>query len=201
MPAAMLEPRTLTGQYVRLEPLAPEHHAKLTAIGADPALWRYMPIDAATGYPGKLAQQIAAIEAGEQMVFAVIRLSDAALVGSVAYMAIAPAHARLEIGTIWYQQPAQGTVVNPETMLLLLDYAFASGFNRVEFKADAKNARSRAAIRKLGATEEGILRQHMWLPEGFDHPGRFRDSVYYSILVDEWPALRDRLKKRLAAFG
>lgn len=198
MPAAKLEPRILTGQYVRLEPLEPRHYDGLIAAGSDPALWKYMPIDAETGYRGKLAAQAAAMAAGEQLVYAVYRLGTGTgeIVGSASFMAIAPEHARLEIGTIWYRPADQGTMVNPETMQLMLEYAFTAGFNRVEFKADAKNARSRAAIRKLGATEEGILRQHMWLAQG-----RFRDSVYYSILADEWQALHDRLRRRLAAFG
>lgn len=200
MPAAKLEPRILTGQYVRLEPLEPRHYEGLIAAGADSTLWKYLPIDAEAGYRGKLTAQAAAMAVGEQLVYAVYRLGEGqnaeTIVGSAAFMAIAAEHARLEIGTIWYRPEVQGTMVNPETMQLMLETAFEGGFNRVEFKADAKNARSRAALRKLGATEEGILRQHIWLAQG-----SFRDSVYYSILADEWPALRDRLRRRLAAFG
>lgn len=200
MPASALQPKTLTGQYVRLEPLEARHREELTAAAADPALWKFMPFDPDKGYAGKLAEQTAAMAAGEQLVFAVRRLKDSTVVGSAAFMAIAPAHARAEIGTIWYRPDVQGSMVNPETMLLMLDHTFSCDYNRIEFKADVKNARSRAALRKLGATEEGILRQHMWLPRGLDHQGRFRDSVYYSILADEWPALRERLQRRLAAF-
>lgn len=201
MPASALQPQSLTGQYVRLEPLEAHHREELMAAAADPALWKFVPFDPDKGYGEKLAEQMAAMAAGEQLVFVVRRLRDGLVVGSAAFMAIAPAHARVEIGAIWYQPEAQGSMINPETMLLMLDYGFSCDYNRIEFKADVRNARSRAALRKLGATEEGILRQHMWLPKGVDHQGRFRDSVYYSILADEWPALRERLQRRLAAFG
>lgn len=185
----------LSGRYVRLEALCEAHRSDLTTLAADPDLWRFVPFDAETGYAAKFDALLAAGAKGTQVGFAVRRLGDGALVGSASYMAVAPEHARVEIGAIWYCKQAQGSFVNPETMLLLLDHAFSCGYVRVEFKADALNSRSRAAIRKLGATEEGILRRHMWLPQG-----RFRDSVYYSILADEWPVLRARLAKRLAAF-
>lgn len=190
-----LTAKTLTGRHVRLEPLTPRHRAALIAAADNPDLWKYVPFDAAAGYAGKLDGIEAAMAAGREIAFAVVRLADETVVGSAAFMAIAPEHARVEIGAIWYRKDAQGTAVNPECMLLMLEHAFAAGFNRVEFKADSCNARSRAALRKLGATEEGIMRQHMWLPQG-----RFRDSVYYSILAAEWPVVHERLKRRLVAF-
>ena len=100
----------------------------------------------------------------------------------------------MEIGSTWYAPGAQARPVNPEAKYLLLGNAFAAHYNRVEFKTDAKNARSRAALRKLGAKEEGILRGHMWMPQGY-----FRDSVYFSILAAEWPDIRSRLERRLDA--
>src|SRR6185369_15773547 len=106
-----------------------------------------------------------------------------------------PAHAKLEIGGTWYAAEAQGGFVNPEAKYLLLENAFACRYNRVEFKTDSKNARSRAALTKLGAKEEGVLRGHMWVPQGY-----FRDSVYFSILASEWPAVKAALQRRLAAF-
>lgn len=196
MSASPLRPTTLCGRFVRLEPVEPHHHPELIAAAADPELWKYVPFEADKGYAGKLAAALAAVAAGTQVIYAVRRCSDGVLAGSASFLAIAPVHARVEIGAIWYRAEDQGTAVNPETMQLMLDHAFANGYNRVEFKADARNARSRAAIRKLGATEEGILRQHLWLPQG-----RFRDSVYSSILADEWPALREKLQHRLNAFG
>lgn len=195
MPESVLQPQILTGRFVQLEPLSPHHRDALMALAEDPSLWIYVPFDPAKGYAGKFEKLLADIERGTQIGFVVRRLSDQAIVGSASYMAIAVEHARLEIGAIWYAASAQGTMVNPETMLLMLDFAFACGFNRVEFKADARNARSRGALRKLGAVEEGTLRQHMWLPQG-----RYRDSVFYAILAEEWPSVRARLVRRLQAF-
>lgn len=196
--SAQLTIQPLCGRYVRLEPLETHHRGELMELAQDPALWTYVPFDAATGYGGKFDALLADMARGRQVGYAVRRLSasgEGALVGSTSFMAIAPEHARLEIGAIWYAAPARGTMVNPETMLLMIDHALACGFNRIEFKADALNARSRGALKKLGATEEGILRQHMWLPQG-----RFRDSVYYAILAEEWPQIRARLVLRLKAF-
>jgi RimJ/RimL family protein N-acetyltransferase len=104
-----------------------------------------------------------------------------------------PEHKRAEIGFTWYAQSAQGSEVNPAAKLLLFAHAFASGANRVELKCDARNTRSRAAILKLGATQEGILRHHMVMPDG-----HLRDTVYFSVLAQEWPQVRARLEARLA---
>jgi RimJ/RimL family protein N-acetyltransferase len=136
------------------------------------------------------------IEMGRQLTFVVRRLKDGEIVGSTSYVAIAADQARVEIGATWYVAAARGTAVNPEAKYLLLENAFASGYNRVEFKTDSKNARSRAALTKLGAKEEGTLRGHMWMPQGY-----FRDSVYFSILASEWPEVKAALEKRLAAFA
>jgi RimJ/RimL family protein N-acetyltransferase len=123
------------------------------------------------------------IARGRMITYAVRRLSDDALVGSTSYLAIAPEHAKVEIGATWYQPSAQATAVNPEAKYLLLGNAFGANYNRVELKTDSRNARSRAAMKKMGAIEEGTLRGHMWMPQGY-----FRDSVYFSILASEWPA-------------
>ena len=191
-----LGPRTLTGQFVALEPLDHTHDAALSALAADPSLWTHVPFDPEGGFPAKLAELRRAMAAGTQLVFVVRRLADGALVGSTSYMALSPENARVEIGCTWYTAAAQGTAVNPEAKLLLLENAFAAGYHRVELKTDARNARSRAAILKLGAREEGTLRGHVWMPQG-----RFRDTVYFSILADEWPAVRERLERRLSAYS
>jgi N-acetyltransferase len=193
--ADVLRAQVLTGRFVQLEPVTERHRADLVGLAADPVLWTYVPFDPARGYVAKFEKLLVDMEAGLQIGFAVRRLADQAVVGSASYMAFSPENARLEIGAIWYTAPAQGTAVNPDTMYLMLDYAFAAGYNRVEFKADARNARSRGALRKLGAVEEGTLRQHMWLPQG-----RFRDSVYYAVLAESWPMVRARLIRRLKAF-
>ena len=193
-PVKALGPRTLSGRFVALEPLVPVHDDALCQAAADASLWEYVPFDAAAGFPAKLAELHRMMAAGTQLVYAVRRLADGKIVGSTSYMALAPEHARVEIGSTWYSAEAQGTAVNPEAKLLLLENAFACGYHRVELKTDARNARSRAAIRKLGATEEGTLRGHIWMPQG-----RFRDTVYFSILAAEWPGVREGLERRLAS--
>jgi len=197
IPAGALGPWPLEGRFVRLEPLQPRHHADLIRLAdAEPMLWTYMPLDMSQGFAPKLAAFADLNAKGAWLTYAVRRRGDGALVGSTSYMAIAPADARVEIGASWYESGAQATAVNPECKYLLLDNAFRAGFNRVEFKTDSRNARSRAAIKKLGAVEEGTLRGHMAMPQGY-----FRDSVYFSILAAEWPAVRAGLEKRLAAFA
>ena len=133
---------------------------------------------------------------GARIVFAVRRLADGAIVGSTSYANIVPEHARLEVGWTWYVRTAQATAINPEAKLLLFANAFeTAGYHRVELKIDSRNARSRAAILKLGAREEGILRGHVWMPAGY-----WRDTVYFSVLAEEWPTVKAGLEARLAAF-
>ena len=195
-PVTSLGPRTLRGRFVALEPLEDRHHADLIRAAEDPDLWRYIPIDGSKGFAARLPWLIEEIASGRYVTFAVRRLSDGAIVGSTSYLAITPLDAKVEIGFTWYVAGAQGGAVNPEAKYLLLSNAFAADYNRVEFKTDAKNLRSRAALRKLGAKEEGILRGHMWMPQGY-----FRDSAYFSILAAEWPNVKAQLEARLAAFA
>jgi RimJ/RimL family protein N-acetyltransferase len=194
---ASLGPRTLTGRFIALEPLEERHHAPLIAAAADPETWTYIPVE---DFARRLSWMTAENAAGRFMTYVVRRLADGAVVGSSSYLNIVPADARVEIGFTWYTAEARGGAVNPEAKYLLLENAFDAFYHRVEFKTDAKNARSRAALLKLGAKEEGILRGHMWMPRGPGRPqGYFRDSVYFSILAAEWPGVRERLQKRLAA--
>lgn len=191
-----LGPRLLDGRFIALEPFAPEHRAGLIEAATDPEIWRYIPIDMAEGFSRRLALIESQMAKGAMMAFIVRRRSDNAIVGSSSYVLIAPEHAKVEIGMTWYRADAQGGPVNPEAKYLLLQNAFDAGYNRVEFKTDSKNARSRAALTKLGAKEEGTLRGHMWMPRGY-----FRDSVYFSILASEWPQVKAALETRLAAFA
>jgi RimJ/RimL family protein N-acetyltransferase len=186
----------LRGRFVALEPLEDRHHTDLIRAGEDPDLWRYIPIDAGKGLASRLPWLVEENAAGRYITFVVRRLPDDAIIGSTSYLAITPADAKVEIGFTWYVAGAQGGAVNPEAKYLLLANAFAADYNRVEFKTDAKNLRSRAALRKLGAKEEGILRGHMWMPQGY-----FRDSAYFSILAAEWPEVKAQLEARLAAFA
>lgn len=196
-PVTSLGPRILTGRFIALEPLAPRHHAALIGAARDPQTWTYIPL---TSFEERLPWMAKENEAGRLMTFAVRRLADGAVVGSSSYLNIAPADARVEIGFTWYTAEVRGGAVNQEAKLLLLQNAFDAHYHRVEFKTDARNARSRAALLKLGAKEEGTLRGHMWMPPTLlRDQGYFRDSVYFSILSSEWPAVRESLQKRLAA--
>ena len=129
--------------------------------------------------------------------FAVVRRSDNAVIGSTRYLNITPADRRLEIGSTWYVVGAWGTAVNPECKLLLLSHAFETlGANRVELRTDRLNERSQAAILKLGAIREGVLRRHMKV-----HGGRMRDTVVFAIISPEWPRVKARLRARLNKYG
>jgi RimJ/RimL family protein N-acetyltransferase len=193
---ASLGPKTLHGRFVVLEPLEERHHMELVQAGSDPNIWTYIPLDVTKGFASRLPLIAHEVAAGRQITFVVRRISDGAIVGSTSYLAISPNDARVEIGATWYIDGARGTAINPDAKYLLLQNAFAANYNRVEFKTDAKNARSRAALLKLGAAEEGTLRGHMWMPQGY-----FRDSVYFSILASEWPRIKDSLEHRLAGFA
>jgi len=194
-PVASLGPRTLTGRFIALEPLEERHLDELLRAAADPETWTYIPVDPDKGFAARLPWMVEENAKGRLITFVVRHLADNAIVGSSSYLNIAPSDARVEIGFTWYTTGARGGPVNPEAKYLLLENAFAAHYNRVEFKTDARNARSRAALLKLGAKEEGILRGHMWMPQGY-----FRDSVYFSILASEWPSIRTGLEKRLGAY-
>ncbi len=129
----------------------------------------------------------------DQRAFAVVRNSDGVIVGSSSFMDMQPAHKHVEIGCTWYAPEVRGTAVNPESKMLLLAHAFESlGCVRVTLKCDGRNEHSQRAIAKLGAAREGTLRKHRIQPDGF-----VRDTVFFSILPEEWPAVRERLRARL----
>jgi RimJ/RimL family protein N-acetyltransferase len=187
---------TLTGRFVRLEPLTEAHRAGLRAAADDPRIWEFTLTDARG--PGFEAWFDAALNQradGTRFPFAVVRLADGRLVGSTSYLDPVPQHRRVEIGSTWYAPDAWGTAVNPECKLLLLAHAFDElQWNRVALVTDLLNRRSQAAIEKLGAVREGVLRAHM-ISQG----GRLRDSVLYSIVRADWPAVRAGLAARTAA--
>ena len=194
---APLGPHTLTGRFVALEPVEERHHAALKTAGSDPELFRHVPpAGDASGFERWVGHVRDASQKGTRLAYAIRRLADGAIVGSSSYLDILEADARVEIGSTWYTAEVQGTAVNPEAKLLLLQNAFSAGYNCVFLKTDSRNARSRAAILKLGAKEDGILRGHMWNERGY-----FRDTVFFSILAAEWPQVKARLETRLAAFG
>jgi len=183
------------GRFIALEPLSAANRDALLAA-FDAGVFTHMPYDVSKGYAPVLAWHEAENAAGRYISYVVRRLSDGTVAGSTSYLNIAPEHAKVEVGSTWYRRDAQGGFVNPEAKYLLLRNAFEKGWNRVEFKTDSRNARSRAALAKLGAKEEGILRGHMWMPQGY-----FRDSVYFSVIARDWPEVRAGLEKRLAAFA
>lgn len=185
----------LLGTSVRLEPIAEAHREGLRAA-SDDSLWTYMPIKATgEGFDPWFDWSRGVHESGDEIVFAVVRAEDERIVGSTRFLAIAVAHERIEIGHTFYAKDVWGSAVNPECKLLLLEQAFdVLGANRVEIKCDPGNARSRAAIAKLGASFEGVLREHLILPSG-----KKRDSAMYSILRRDWPDVRAGLEARLAA--
>jgi RimJ/RimL family protein N-acetyltransferase len=144
-----------------------------------------------------MEQALAAAEDGTEVPFATVSRESGEPIGSTRYLALRPEHRSLEIGWTWLHPAAWGTGVNVEAKLLQLRHAFgALGCRRVEFKTDAQNARSRAALAGLGAVFEGVHRQHL-LVRG----GENRDSAWYSILDHEWPAIEERLVRRLESFG
>ncbi|MGX1541339.1 GNAT family N-acetyltransferase [Streptomyces adustus] len=197
MPARTPLPRTLTGRHVRLEPLSTEHLGELfEASGGDEEVWRWQggpapQTEAELG--GKLATLLDAAEQGASVPFAVVHRADGRAIGWTTYMDIDVADERLEIGWTWYGRAYWRTAVNTESKLLLLTHAFEDlGMGRVQLKTDHLNHRSQAAIARIGARREGVLRRHRRRPDG-----TWRDSVYFSILADEWPAAKENLTTRL----
>jgi RimJ/RimL family protein N-acetyltransferase len=182
--------------HVRLEPLTLDHVPALCAVGLEPELWRWStePVRTPEDMRDYVTRALDAQAAGTAIPFAVVHRSEDVVVGSTRYAGLAVEHDRLEIGWTWYGLRWQRTAVNTECKLLLLRHAFdVLGAFRVELKTDALNARSRAAILRIGAVEEGTFRAHMLTADG-----RQRDSVYFSILRNEWPMIRERLERRLA---
>jgi RimJ/RimL family protein N-acetyltransferase len=193
-------PVTLHGRHVRLEPLAPAHAADLARAAAEPEIWAYMPVPAPLT-PEAMQAVIAKAEVeraqGVRLAFAIISLASGRAVGSTSYLDIAPGHRRVEIGWTWLGAEARRTAVNTECKYLLLRHAFETlGCNRVQLKTDSRNLRSRAAIERIGGVMEGVLRRHMLMPDGHK-----RDTVMFSIIAEEWPAVKRRLEQRLAPVG
>ena len=188
-----IQPVTLTGRAVRLEPLAEAHTADLAAVGLDPDIWRFMlygNIDSEAKMLGFVRDLLARQARGGDLPFAVIHLDTGRAIGCTRYMNIDRANRGLEIGGTWYGVEFQGTVVNPEAKYLLMRHAFETlGIIRVQLKTDLNNVRSQRAIERLGAVKEGVLRNHMIRPDG-----TVRDTVMYSIIDREWPLVKAHLE-------
>lgn len=190
-------PVTLAGRRVRLEPLERTHVPGLLAAGADPATWTWMhaPLTDEAAMRAWVDDALRARDAGAEVPFATVDAITGRILGSTRFMSIAPAHRRLEIGWTWLAPAAQGTGANTEAKQLMLEHAFERlGAMRVELKTDARNERSRAALAGIGARFEGVFRRHQLMADG-----RVRDSAWYAVTDEDWPAVRERLWARLAA--
>jgi N-acetyltransferase len=188
----------LEGSVIALEPLAERHEEGLFEAAKDAEIWRWLPLDASgsrEGFGAWMRAALAAAEAGTEVPFATLDARTGEPIGSTRYLALRPEHRGLEIGWTWLAPARWGTGANVEAKLLMLGHAFERlGCLRVEFKTDARNERSRAALEALPATFEGVFRKHM-LVRG----GERRDSAYYSITDDEWPGVRANLRRRLGS--
>jgi RimJ/RimL family protein N-acetyltransferase len=194
-----VESVTLCGRIVRLEPLTVDHVEALCQVGLEPDLWRWIPVPVTTAEEMR-AYVVAALaerSRGVSLPFVIVDQATNQVIGSTRYANIDPSHRRLEIGWTWLATVHQRTGANTEAKLLLLTHAFeALGANRVEFKTDALNEKSRRAILRLGAQEEGTFRK-----DKITASGRVRDTVYFSIIDTEWLAIKARLARLLNSRG
>jgi RimJ/RimL family protein N-acetyltransferase len=193
--ADRLEPVSLTGRIIRLEPLQLEHVPALAEVALEPSLWQWT-LARPTTEADLRAWASAAIanrEDGSELPFVTLDAASGRPIGSSRYMNIVLEHRRLEIGWTWVAPPWQRTGANREAKLLMLRHAFETvGCRRVEFKTDSLNEPSRTALLGIGATFEGIFRNHMVMPGG-----RMRHSAYYSVIDEEWPAVKASLEASL----
>jgi len=190
-------PVTLEGRHVRLEPLAKAHLAGLAEVGLDEELWRWIPTAVRTReeMAAYIETALQEQERGVSLPFAILEKATGRAIGSSRYGNIDRTHHRVEIGWTWVAREWQRTAMNTEAKYLLLKHAFESlGCMRVELKTDSLNEKSRAAILRIGAKEEGIFRNHM-----ITASGRIRHSAYYSIIDSEWPAVKARLEAKLSS--
>jgi RimJ/RimL family protein N-acetyltransferase len=192
-----VSPVTLEGRYVRLEPLTLGHVEALSAVGLDADLWRWIPVPVRTREEMAAYVETALREqaSGMALPFVQVEKTSGRVIGSTRYGNIERTHHRVEIGWTWVGRAWQRTAVNTEAKYLLLRHAFETlGCMRVELKTDSLNERSRAAIQRIGAREEGTFRNHM-----ITESGRIRHTVYYSIVDAEWPQVKSRLESRLGS--
>ncbi len=185
-------PVTLTGKYVRLEPMTEDHVPGLAAVGLEDSIWEHM-LYGNVRSEDDIRNWVRDILSQQDLPFTVIHLTTGRVAGATRYLNIVPGFRGLEIGGTWYGREFQRTAVNTECKYLLLQYAFETlECIRVQFKTDSRNVRSQRAIERIGAEHEGVLRNHMILPDG-----RYRDSVYYSIIDSEWQDVKKQLAMKL----
>jgi RimJ/RimL family protein N-acetyltransferase len=188
-------PTALKGKYVRLEPLTFAHESVLNEAAADGELWNtdVTIIPKADGMKAYIQFALDGLDQGTQLPFVIVRSRDNRVVGTTRFYEIRTQDRVAAIGYTWLAKSTQRTPINTEAKLLLLTHAFETwNCVRVELITDVRNEQSRAAILRIGAKQEGILRKHLILPSG-----RIRDSVVFSIIDDEWPDVKAKLQKRL----
>jgi RimJ/RimL family protein N-acetyltransferase len=192
-----LNPTALHGELTILEPLHESHRHALYTAAQDETIWTHIASNAlGNRFHRWFDKALTCLEAKQHLPFIIRRRSDEKIIGSTRFYDIMPEHHRMTIGYTWYLPEVWGSFANPECKLLLLRHAFEDlKVNRIEFVTDSRNNRSRAAIKKLGASEEGLLRQHMVLENGF-----IRDSVIFSIIQPEWPRVKADLLARIDSF-
>jgi N-acetyltransferase len=194
-----VQPVTLEGRLVRLEPLSEAHLDGLAAVALDPSLWRWTVVQATDreSLAAWIAAALAGRAVGTEEPFVTVDVATGAPIGSTRFMSIVPEHRRLEIGWTWVGVPWQRTGANREAKYLQLRHAFETlGANRVEFKTDSLNEKANPGLLGIGATFEGTFRNHMIMPGG-----RLRHSNYYSVIVDEWPRVKASLEASLDRGG
>lgn len=186
------KPIILENQRIRLEPLQRHHAAALLQAGQDPTLWNYMPCPVQSSIQETqswIEEALTQQERGLEIPFAIIDTLAKKAIGSTRYLDIQRPHRGLEIGWTWMAQPYHGSGTNAECKRLLMSHAFEElGAIRVQLKTDARNQRSQRAMEKLGFTREGILRKSRLCWDG-----HYRDTVYYSVLAEEWPTVKERM--------
>ena len=191
-----IKPVVLAGKQVRLEPMTEAHIPALAEIGVGQPFWDFMVygrMETTDDMRGWAQDILSRAEKGTDLPFVAIHLESGRVAGATRYMNIMPDDRGLEIGGTWYGPEFQRTVVNTECKYLLLQHAFEKlGCIRVQLKTDLRNERSQRAIERIGALKEGVLRNHMILPDG-----HYRHSVYYSILDTEWPGVKKRLEEMM----
>ena len=191
-----LEALTLTGSHIRLEPLGPQHASGLANAATDQRIWTYLdePQPWTRATVDRFVSEAQAEQlTGRRIAFAIVERSSEQAVGSTSYLDIRAHDRGVEIGWTWLAPSVWSSGVNTEAKYLLLNHAFDAGAIRVAIKTDRRNERSQRAIEALGATREGVWRNHRVLSTG-----AYRDTVYYSIIDSEWPAVREHLRTKLA---
>ena len=190
-----LSPITWKGQFATIEPLHPEHHDALIAAVSDGKLWKlwYTAIPKPENMRAEIERRLHLQQQGSMLPFVIRRNDTGALCGMTTYMNADVANRRVEIGSTWYAASAQRTGINTECKLMLLTHAFEDMHCiAVEFRTHWMNQQSRAAIARLGAKQDGILRNHQRMPDG-----SYRDTVVFSIIESEWPTVRRHLQFKL----